>query len=493
MSIQIQGPLFEAVQSSFIFPDSKTFVDALPNKDISLIEKAYAAEKDTPNFDLKAFVENHFTLPEVVEEILEKYKTAEEYIEAMWPKLTRSMPRDEGTLISLPNPHIVPGGRFRECYYWDSYFVAEGLIRAGRFDDVMHLIKNFVSLIERFGHIPNGNRTYYLTRSQNPYFAHLLALVKDREGMDAILPFYDVLEKEYAFWMEGKDELTQVKPRCKRCVLLDDHLVLNRFWDSEDTPRPEAFAEDRKTFEQAEECYRNDLYRNLRAACESGWDFSARWLDDNTNLASIRTCDFVPIDLNCQLHTYEELLADMAKAKGDVEASLAFDRAASLRKRAIMRYFWNDEQKYFFDYDFKTKKQTDVWSLAGTQPLFVRIANQDQSDKIAEHLSHRFLQPGGLTTTLHRSSQQWDMPNGWAPLQWIAVSGLLTYNHTALAKDIAAHWLEVNRSVFKTTHTLLEKYNVIEASGEASAGEYEMQTGFGWTNAIYLCFAEFLR
>ncbi len=490
MPVQTEGALFEAVQKARLFSDSKYFVDAIPKGNVLTV---YEDEKNKPDFDLKAFVLEHFELPLQDEASKEPQKNMDDHIASMWDVLHRPL-RDgkDSTLIDLPHSHIVPGGRFRECYYWDSYFTCEGLIRAGKIDIVKEMIANFAFLIDTYGFIPNGNRTYYLSRSQQPYFSHLLALLQQHD-QELALSYYPHLEKEYAYWMSGKTELTSVKPRSNHCVLLDDDLVLNRYYDTENTPRSEAYTEDLHTFEQATDEQRKNLYRNLRAACESGWDFSSRWLKDHTNLSTIRTTDLIPVDLNCLLFHTEELLADFAKIKGDVDKSLSYDRAAALRKRAINRYFWHQDHQFYFDYDFPEKHQSDNWTLAGVFPLFVRLATKEQSDKIAEYLAHRFLMGGGLLTTTQRSSQQWDAPNGWAPLQWIAVKGLLNYNHTDLAKEIASHWLSLNRDVFSATHKMLEKYNVIDASHEAISGEYAMQEGFGWTNAVALCFEQLLE
>ena len=490
MSIQIKGVLFEDVQKARLFDDAKLFVDAIPKSRDVL--KAYDVAKKAPDFDLKAFVLDHFELPEGKEEH-EVSGDMNAHIEAMWDLLHRKLADGkESTLIDLPYPHVVPGGRFRECYYWDSYFTAEGLIRAGKMDMIKEMVANFAYLIDTYGYIPNGNRTYYLSRSQQPYFSHLLALLKTHVSEKEALKYYPQLEKEYAFWMAGLNEATAVKPRALHCALLEDNLYLNRYYDRENTPRPEAYLADLHTYDEANDEQRQNLYRNIRSACESGWDFSSRWMRDNTNLCTICTLDILPVDLNCLLYHTEELLADFAKAKKETDKSLLFDRNAKMRKRAINRYLWHGEEHYFLDYDFAEKTQSDCFSLAGCFPLFVNLATKEQSDYIAEHIAHRFLMPGGLKTSLHRSGQQWDAPNGWAPLQWIAVKGLLNYNHNDLAKEIAEHWLKLNRDVFKATHKMLEKYNVVDASSEAMAGEYAMQEGFGWTNATALCFEELL-
>ena len=486
--IQVEGALFEHVQSTRLFDDSKTFVDAIPKGDPQAILSAYEGEKNQADFDLAVFVAAHFDLPDTKSQEPKLSDNIDEHVDQMWTRLSHTFKAQAGsTLIPLPDPHIVPGGRFRECYYWDTYFTSLGLVQRGKIKEMEQMIANFAFLINHFGFIPNGNRTYYLSRSQPPFFAHLLSLLQSHAGNAAALQYLPQLTKEYEYWMEGKEQITAVKPRQAHCVLLEDDLVLNRYWDAENKPRPEAFAADSNVYAQADEHHQNEIYRHIRAACESGWDFSSRWLKDHTNLATIHTCDFVPVDLNCLLYFMEELIADFSKLVGDIDGHLKFDRLAEQRKKAIQRYFWNHELGYFFDYQFPDKDQSDCWTLAGVFPLFVRVATQEQSDKIAEHLSHRFLNPGGLATSLQRAGQQWDLPNGWAPLQWVAIQGLLNYNHHELAKDIAAHWYALNRDVFKQTHKMLEKYNVVDASEEALAGEYAMQEGFGWTNAIYLC------
>ncbi|TXK28602.1 trehalase, partial [Pontibacter qinzhouensis] len=94
--------------------------------------------------------------------------------------------------------------------------------------------------------------------------------------------------------------------------------------------------------------------------------------------------------------------------------------------------------------------------------------------------------PGGLVTTLNHSEEQWDAPNGWAPLQWVGIQGLRAYGHKDLANTIATNWISTNRRVFKQTGKLMEKYNVEQAGAEGGGGEYPNQDGFGWTNGVLL-------
>ena len=135
---------------------------------------------------------------------------------------------------------------------------------------------------------------------------------------------------------------------------------------------------------------------------------------------------------------------------------------AEKRKAAIQKYCWNKEQGFYFDYDFTEGKQKQVLSLAAAFPLFFSIATNEQADKVADIIEQKFIKPGGAITTLETTGQQWDSPNGWAPLQWITVVGLENYHHTYLAIDIAGKWIQLNTDVFNRTGKLMEKYNVVD-------------------------------
>jgi alpha,alpha-trehalase len=124
--------------------------------------------------------------------------------------------------------------------------------------------------------------------------------------------------------------------------------------------------------------------------------------------------------------------------------------------------------------------------LAAVFPLFFEIATSSQASAVEKVLRDKFLKPGGLTTTLLHSGQQWDAPNGWAPLQWIAYRGLLNYGFEDLANQIKTNWINVNLKVYANTGKMTEKYDVWSKDGEASGGEYPNQDGFGWTNGVFL-------
>lgn len=487
------GDLLVDVQMKRIFPDGKTFVDCIPKSPADSILKEYHQLKGNSGFDLKKFVTAHFDLPvsPTGDYKTDMSRNAAEHIKALWPYLKRDADEKEpGSRIALPNAYIVPGGRFREVYYWDSYFILLGLKKSGEDGLIENILDNFAYQINEFGFIPNGNRTYYLGRSQPPFFAEmvkLLATIKDEKTV--YLKYRDALRKEYDFWM--KDHLQVRKGEALgRVVQMPDGSILNRYYSDRVTPRAESYYEDVKTAEEAQGRDKEDVYLNINATCESGWDFCSRWFADPTDLSTIKTVRIIPVDLNALLYNLENTLAKAYTFAGDEQAATTMHQAAEQRKKAIDTYLWDQEKHIFQDYDLDKKDFTDVPSLAMAYPLFFRQASNDQADGVATALRSQFLKPGGMVTTLHDNRQQWDYPNGWAPLQWIVIQGLRNYNHTATAHQTSQNWLALNRQVYKRTGKMLEKYNVVDTTLVAGGGEYANQDGFGWTNGVYLELSE---
>ncbi|GAB2792143.1 alpha,alpha-trehalase [Rhabdobacter roseus] len=477
-----------------IFPDSKTFADSVPISDPALIIEKYFHEKYQPDFDLKQFVKSHFEIPLETKAEFEpqgNVPTAEEYIRQLWPFLTRR-PENQvrgGSLLPLPEPYVVPGGRFREIYYWDSYFTMLGLKECGRVDLIENMIRNFAYLIDQFGHVPTGNRTYYLSRSQPPFFSMMVRLFSEMEGTKVLVKYLPQMQQEYNYWMEGFDRLTEDAPAHRRVVRLAEGTYLNRYWDDKPLPRPESYHEDVELAQEAQEKYGTPpevLYRHIRAAAESGWDFSSRWYAEGKDFASTHTTDILPVDLNCLLYHLEYTLAETYQLSEQYDLFHHYEKKASDRSEAIQKYFWDPARNYFMDYDFVVRKPTHHFTLAGTFPLFFRLAKPRQARFVNAYLRLNFMRSGGLMTTLTHTGQQWDLPNGWAPLQWIAYKGLRNYHFARSAYRLRTNWLSLIEKEFKHTGKIMEKYNVANTYLEATGGEYEVQEGFGWTNGVYL-------
>ena len=495
---QLFGSLFQDVQLGHVFADSKTFVDCVPKLAPADIVALYESEKTKPDFDLSTFVHDYFVVPAKVADnyVSDTTISTAEHINRLWERLTRRAdPHLEGSSrVPLPHPYVVPGGRFREIFYWDSYFTMLGLKEDDQVDLMRGMLDNFAYLIDTFGFIPNGNRTYFLSRSQPPYFALMVRLLAEvggasHAGKDVLAKYQPQLRKEYDFWMDGRHALTDAQPVNKRVVKLAGNQVLNRYWDDTPTPRPEAY---RQEIELADEAALLGvvpaiLYNHIRAACESGWDFSSRWFQDQKSMATIHTTDIVSVDLNCLLYWLEVTLHDAALRSG--EYKMAYDDYDGLikdREKSIQQTFWNEETGFFHDYDAVASRQTDTLTLAGAFPLFFKIATPEQAARVHDRLKADFLQAGGWVTTLNHTGQQWDWPNGWAPLQWIVYRALTNYGFTETANEGRNRWLVLNDKVFKATGKMMEKYNVVDAALTTGGGEYPNQDGFGWTNGVYL-------
>lgn len=479
--------LLAAVQLGHVFPDGKTFVDAAPRFAPEIIAARYSQACHQPGFSLREFVLEHYDLPQPLNEadLPEGKISIEENISRLWDILTRKPAPANGSLIALPYPYIVPGGRFGEIYYWDSYFTMLGLQAAGRIDMIENMISNFSHLIDQFGYIPNGNRTYFLGRSQPPFYSLIIRLLAEVKGTQVLADHFEHLLKEYSYWMKGAGVLGDELREAGHCVRLPGNEIMNRYWDESDTPRPESYRED---VELAATAKANpaQLYRHLRAGAESGWDFSGRWFGKPEEFGTIHTTDIIPVDLNALLFYLEETIAGACRIKGMTEQAESFYAKATARKNAIDRYCWNEKAGFYFDYDWKSGQQKSVYSLAAVYPLYFGIASRQQAAAVAAMIEKDFLKEGGVLTSTIATGQQWDAPNGWAPLQWLTITGLERYQHQRLAGKIAKRWMKLNNQVYQRTGKLMEKYNVVDTHLEAGGGEYPGQDGFGWTNGVLL-------
>jgi alpha,alpha-trehalase len=478
--------LFVAVQSARIYADGKTFADAIPTLAPAQIVAQYHQQRPQTVEALRSFIESRFQLPAEIRTAPAVHAASNitEHIDALWPQLTRetfTAPR-WSSLLPLPRPYVVPGGRFREIYYWDSYFTMLGLLESGRQDLAQSMVENFAHLIDSFGHVPNGTRTYYLSRSQPPFFYLMVGLLDPADPAGAFAHFLPQLRREYAFWMRGAQGMGRGKARA-RVVGLPDGSILNRYWDDRDSPRDESYREDT---ELARESGRNprQLFRDLRAAAESGWDFSSRWLADARSLGSIDTTEIVPVDLNSLLFGLEQAIRAGCERVHDGGCVREFSNRAARRRAAIDHYLWDEPRGAYLDYQFRERVRLRRLSAVTLYPLFVSLASQSQAHRVATVVTADLLRAGGIVTTPLETGQQWDAPNGWAPLQWVAVAGFRDYAQTRLAESIACRWMLNVMRVYRSNGKLVEKYDVIATDRPGGGGEYPTQDGFGWTNGV---------
>ena len=477
------GDLYEKAALSGLFKDSKALADAVPLATPSAIMEDYRKTDPASREALEKFMRGHFDLtPAEGSAPPPAGLSLSAHIEALWPILTRKAdnPARYSSLLALPEPYIVPGGRFTEVYYWDSYFTLLGF-SPDQDELKRHIIDNFAHLIRTYGHIPNGNRTYYLSRSQPPFFFKMVGLLTPDDPAKSYAEYLPELKAEYAYWMAGAGGLRPGEA-ARNSVRLADGALLNRYWDERDAPRDESYAED-VAAAKASSRPPAEMYRDIRAAAESGWDFSSRWFADGKTLQSIETTNIIPPDLNSLLYGLEGAIAQGCRARGESACEKYYNDRAEERAEAIRKYLWNKKTGLFDDYQWREGKLLGHVSAASLYPLFFGVAKKSQAHRVAKVIAEKLVKPGGLATTDETTGQQWDAPNGWAPLQWIAVAGLCRYHGKKLAETIAERWLTTVSDVYDDTGKLLEKYNVAERL-PGGGGEYPLQDGFGWTNGV---------
>ncbi|HEX6333641.1 MAG TPA: trehalase family glycosidase, partial [Flavisolibacter sp.] len=404
---QLYGELFADVQQLHVFADSKTFTDCIPKKEPRLIVEAYRLlKKPVSRATLQAFVRQHFKLPDTTGVVFtQTSKDVRNHIRQLWQVLQRPQVDTcpartwwcNGSLLPLPGPYIVPGGRFREIYYWDSYFTMLGPREDSAFRLMEHMVENFAALARKHGFIPNGNRTYYLSRSQPPFFSMMVSLLASVKGDTVYTRYLDALKAERSYW-SGRSPAAFDAPAARTVVTAPGAVRnISRYWDDKEIPRQESHREDVATESSAVRLFMSEhpggnadsfskrLYRHIRAAAASGWDFSSRWLSDKKNLETIRTLDIAPVDLNCLLFFLDQAIARAHNTNGEPGARALTDSMPLVRRKFRELYF-NDSLGWFCDYDLESRQIMDHPTLAGMFPLFFGLADSADAARAAVYL-----------------------------------------------------------------------------------------------------------
>ncbi|MGH7196064.1 MAG: trehalase family glycosidase [Candidatus Saccharimonadales bacterium] len=382
---------------------------------------------------------------------------ARQYIVGYWPKITRSHPKNDESLLGLPHPYLVPAYEaghefdFNELYYWDSFFMVQGLMDAAHQDLVVGILDNLIDLYERFKIIPNASRTYLMGRSQPPFLTSFIWQIYETYGMDDdwLRQKIYIAKSEYTTVWTGK-----AKPNAREV-----YRGLSRYYDVN---------------------YLNDL-----AEAESGWDMTSRF--------NRHALDYLPVDLNALLYVYEMDFARAARVFDDEQEAGEWETCARRRKATMDELMYDKNRGLYYDYNYVKERRGNVSSLAAYYPLWAGLADDKQARSLVVNLK-KFETKGGLATTdalpigqyvLGSIPTQWAYPNGWAPLHYIVIKGLQRYGYEADAKRIAMKWLKTNLAWFQSKGVFLEKYNVVQPDKPPAEGVYPSQTGFGWTNAVF--------
>lgn len=382
---------------------------------------------------------------------------ARAYVANYWHHVERFHPKDDETLLGLPKPYLVPSYDetasfdYNELYYWDSYFICQGLYDEEHKELVAGILEDLMSLFKRFKVIPNASRTYLMGRSQPPFLTSFILEVYEhcKPGDAWLKEAISVAKQEYAIvWMGVK------KPN------------------------------DRQVYRGLSRYYDINMLHDL-AEAESGWDMTSRF--------SHKALHYLPVDLNALLYKYETDFAKVARMFDDEAEAKKWDEAAATRKDMMNELMWDRIRGLYYDYNYVKLRRGNVSSLAAYYPMWAGMVDEAQAAALVRAL-RRFENKGGLVTTdslpvrqfvVGSMPTQWAYPNGWAPLQWMVIQALERYGYHADAQRIAMRWLRCNVMWFETHGVFLEKYNVVNPDKPPVKGVYPSQTGFGWTNGVF--------
>ncbi|KAI9292050.1 glycoside hydrolase [Neoconidiobolus thromboides FSU 785] len=573
------GEILKQVQLHQVYPDGKTFVDMATKKPLQQVLSNYKSlGTNITKESLLGFLNENFHEAgyELVQSSLTDYKEMPLFltdikdpilksfgqkVHSYWTTLVRKIDLSKlcdgcvSSYLKTSHPFVVPGGRFREFYYWDTYFALQGLLLGELYDTSKNIILNFLEFVDEYGFMPNGARIYFLNRSQPPLLIPMVYdYIEKTKDFDLLKRAINTLDKEYSYWLKYHS----VEVECGK--LKDQNIqncYLTRYYVNNTKPRPESYREDYITVELSNKNFtlkeKESLYADIATGAESGWDYSTRWLSNDfepnlnqTNeeiLSHLKTREVIPVDLNSIMYLNEKLLSKLhlmmfnltnqkdsnsnqKKCNQHLTLSKKYLKASELRKQLMYNIFWNQKDFTFYDYNIVTKSTINKFSASNYWPYWTgalsdEILNNDFNllnafNKI-EEISLKY--PGGIPSTLVNSKLQWDLPNSWPPLEYVIIFGIK--NHIKLLHDkhllikseklqrlnvdlsnkfvntVFCAWYQTGGSlkdlVMKDPNApadqeghMFEKFNVTSIGRSGGGGEYQVQTGFGWTNGVLL-------
>ncbi|CAH2099262.1 unnamed protein product [Euphydryas editha] len=518
--IYCHGRLLDTVQMAGLYNDSKTFVDMKiklsPNITMEHFNQMMDRTGSRPTkADIQEFVNQNFD-PEGSEfeewiptdwkdnpAFLQRIKDPHFHqwasdLNKLWLQLGRKMKREVKenqelySIIYVDNPVIVPGGRFREFYYWDSYWIIKGLLLSEMRNTAKGMVVNLLSIVDRYGFIPNGGRVYYLQRSQPPLLIPMVKLIMDELGdLDFLRQHIGTMDREYDYWM--KNHTVDVEYDEQKYTMF-------RYSDQSQGPRPESYKEDidcAKHFDTFEK--REEMYAELKAAAESGWDFSSRWFilngTNKGNLTNLKTRSIIPVDLNAIMSWNAQLMTEFHEKLLNFEKAQYYREVHARIMEAIEKVLWHEDVGAWLDFSLESGRRRDYFYPSNLSPLWTGSYDKARSEyyvsRVINYLDKVKLEnfEGGIPTTFEHSGEQWDYPNAWPPLQDIVVSGLARTGSPPAARAaaaLAATWVRSNYDVWRRRTAMLEKYDATVFGGFGGGGEYVVQTGFGWSNGVIM-------
>uniref|UniRef100_A0A5S6QFV1 Trehalase n=1 Tax=Trichuris muris TaxID=70415 RepID=A0A5S6QFV1_TRIMR len=513
--IYCEGPILDAVQKAYLFPDSKYFVDMPLKRSSNETLKAFFALGNQINDEdiLSNFVDENFNPPgsELEQCLPEDWTQFPDFLEeklpdplnewlfelhTIWLGLCRKVKEEVGekqelySLLYVPHPFIVPGGRFREFYYWDTFWTIKGLLISNMFSTARGMIKNLAYMVEMYGFIPNGGRVYFLFRSQPPLFINMVYEYVNMTGdIDFAAELMPAMEKEFSFWLRN------------RSIHVVDQWYSFRYKSDMRIPRPESYREDIEMVEHVNsQTKREWTWAQIASGAETGWDFSSRWFSRSPpnayRMKSIRTWSIIPADLNSFMCMNARILAKLNKDIGNLEKHDKYEWYFTLARKVLKYVHWNEKDGIWYDYDLEKKEHIKAYYISNAIPLYSRcFDNQNVPMRVYKYMENMgaFSSARSIPTSFIKSGEQWDGENAWAPLIHMIIEGFQMSGNPDLemiAERYAVNWLMLTYQSYTRTRSMFEKYNTSMKSDMpyGGGGEYEVQTGFGWTNGVTMTF-----
>ncbi|KAH8085188.1 Six-hairpin glycosidase-like protein [Filobasidium floriforme] len=546
------GPLLQLVQLSQIYGDSKTFSDKPTRLGVNQTFQAFGELPQNATYgEVLDFAEEYFTgegqelnpvtiqgfnsTPAVLDQIDDQfYKGFVSLVNGYWALLIRETNESaicngtncDSSLIPLNRTIVVPGGRYREIYYWDSYWILEGLLRSQLYSYAEDLLVNFMDLVESYGFLPNGGRKYYLNRSQPPVFTMMVNSYVQVTGNTSVLErALPILETELEWWRVNRS-ISITSPYTSQ-----NHTVYRYDVSINTAPRPEGYIEDFNTAFGAEpalnESQRSDLYAELATGAESGWDYSSRWckeplLNVTDNLPALRTLNaraIIPVDLNALLYGDHVLLADlyeryMAEMNGSADNATMSNLTSKVTqhrmianetREAIIDLHWDADKKYFYDFNTTADARADLFHAGGLFPLWQNItppeivSNETAALQVFEGIRYIAGKYSGSPSvaTLLETGLNWDFPNVWPPHTYTSIKALETVGRlypngtvldTVLSTDFSA--IPTGQLGMNETDLPVQPADAIGPNSELFAKNVaEIQAGKPWWQAIAIEYA----
>lgn len=391
-----------------------------------------------------------------------------EYIEKKLPLTLRECAEDNYPFFALPKPYNVPcaPGMFQEMYYWDTYFTNIGHLIDGNAKQAKNNVENLASMADRFGFVLNGNRAEFLNNSQPPFLSQaareVYEVTKDKRWIARIYPS---IEKEYEFYTQKRG-----------CDIGLSHYDMVTPVSKEQIEHGAALMTERMGYRPNVSEY--DLARGLFSVGESGWDVNPRM--------TYRAYEIVPPELNTLIYSIERNMEYFAAELGNGEEEKW--KARAQKRAALMREILKGEDGLFHDYDLAKKERTDTVSAACLYPMYFGLATPDEALAAVKSALSKLECDHGVVSCekmdFVKGNFQWGYPNGWPPMQIIAVGGLLRYGYKTEARRIAQKFVRLMESQLNESGHLWEKYDVVKGSADALA-EYETPPMLGWTYGAY--------